>query len=200
MTSPARCLHHSNLLTYLSLAAAIAGIAGAARGSAAAAGGLIALAALADTFDGKFARLFARDGEMSAFGRELDSLSDAIAFGVAPAVCGLLLTPPDSRTVGELVWWAAAFAFAASAITRLGFYNVVSERAEGFIGVPVPAAALIWSSVLLTTPSAGTMALVFATTAAAMIAPLRIPRPAGAGLAAFVLWPAMVIGAHLARM
>ena len=72
---------------------------------------------------------------MAAFGRELDSLSDAIAFGVAPVVCGLLLTPLDARNRrrGGLV--GRRLAFAAGAITRLGFYNVVSERAEGFIGV-----------------------------------------------------------------
>jgi CDP-diacylglycerol---serine O-phosphatidyltransferase len=197
--SPWHCLHRSNLLTYLSLAAAVGAIAGASRGSAAAAGALIALAALADTFDGKFARLFPRDREMAAFGGQLDSLSDAIAFGLAPAVCGLLLAPPPSG-MPALFWWAAVFGFASAAITRLGYYNVVSKRTSGFIGLPVPAAALIWSSVLLAAPSAGTTAVVFSATAVAMIAPVPIPRPAGTRLAAFAAWPASVIAAHVTRL
>lgn len=200
MTSPASCLHPANLLTYLSLLAAIAAIAAASHGSSAGAGALVALAALADTFDGRFARHFARDREMAAFGGQLDSLSDAIAFGIAPAVCALLVAPPNRGTLTEIFWWAAAFAFAASAITRLGYYNVASERTKGFIGLPVPAAALIWSSVLLATPSAVTTAVLFTTTAVAMIVPLPLPRPVGTGLAAFALWPLVVIGTHVARL
>jgi CDP-diacylglycerol--serine O-phosphatidyltransferase len=200
VTSPARCLHHSNLFTYLSLLAALGAIAAASRGSAAGAGILVALAALADTFDGKFARLFARDREMAAFGGQLDSLSDAIAFGMAPAICAFLLSPPNHGTLTEVFWWAAAFAFAASAITRLGYYNIASDRTAGFIGLPVPAAALIWSSVLLTTPSPATVAVMFTATATAMIAPLPVPRPVGTGLAAFAMWPILVIGAHVTRL
>jgi CDP-diacylglycerol--serine O-phosphatidyltransferase len=200
VTSPARCLHPSNLLTYLSLLAAVAALAAASHGSDAGAGALIAVAALADTFDGTFARLFARSRGMAAFGGELDSLSDAIAFGIAPAGCALLLAPPERGSLGEVVWWAAVFAFAAGAITRLGYYNVRSGRTPGFIGLPVPVAALIWSSVLLMRPSPGAMAIVFATTAVAMIAPVPIGRPSGTGLAAFAMWPVLVIAAHMARL
>ena len=53
----------------------------------AAAGALIALAAIADTFDGRFARLFAADAGQVGLGAELDSLCDACTFGLAPVVC-----------------------------------------------------------------------------------------------------------------
>ena len=55
-------------------------IAAALSGHAGAAGGLIALSVIFDTFDGTFARLFARTPQQRALGAQLDSLSDAIAF------------------------------------------------------------------------------------------------------------------------
>jgi phosphatidylserine synthase len=119
---------------------------------------------------------------------------------MAPAICAFLLSPPNHGTLTEAFGWAAAFAFAASAITRLGYYNLASGRTAGFIGLPVPAAALIWSSLLLTTPSPATVAVMFAATAVAMIAPFPVPRPVGSGLAAFATWPIVVISAHVARL
>jgi hypothetical protein len=58
-------------------------------------------------------------------------------------------------------------------------------------------AALVWSTVLLTHPGAFTSVLVLAATAAAMVLPLRIPRPRGMALAIFVLWPVGIVLAHL---
>lgn len=196
LSSPASCLHASNLLTYLSLMAAVAAVASAIHGSARGAGVCIALSVLADTFDGRFARLFARDADRRAFGAQLDSLSDVAAFGIGPAVCLAALSPPQSPTL-EWVWWTATFAYAACAITRLGFYNLASEASEDFVGLPVPAAALVWSSALLIGPPPAVAIVLLFATAVAMIAPFRVPRPTGAALATFVLWPVALIVAHL---
>lgn len=194
--SPLGAFHLANALTYASLLSAIGAIAAAFHGSAAASGALVALSVVADTFDGKFARLFQRTAEQRAFGAQLDSLSDAIAFGAAPCVCMLLLAP---RGVGwaELGWWAAFAAFSACAITRLAFYNMMAEEPPGFVGLPAPAAALLWSSAVLIDPGVTTSTIVLFGSAAAMVIPLRIPRPAGAGLALFVAWPLVVIVGHL---
>lgn len=198
--SPFACLHPSNALTYVSLFAALGAIAAAARGSTAGAGALISAAAISDTFDGRFARAFRRDDELEAFGVQLDSLSDAIAFGVAPVTCTVLLAPPNGSAVVQMLWWVGALLFCASAITRLAYYNLSCGGRSGFIGMPVPVAALVWSSVLLTTPSPATMAGLLAACGAAMIAPIPIPRPAGTALAGFVLWPVALIAAHVARL
>jgi CDP-diacylglycerol--serine O-phosphatidyltransferase len=195
VASPLGAFHRANALTYVSLMASVAAIAAAFRGSASAAGALIAVAVIADTFDGRFARMFERSAGERALGVQLDSLSDAIAFGIAPCLCMALLAPRGPVWV-EAGWWIAAFTFAACAITRLAFYNVTQEEAHGFIGLPVPVAALIWSSVLLTSPGAGVATLVMLATAAAMVAPLRVPRPTGAGLALFAAWPLAVIVLH----
>jgi len=195
LTSPLSCLHASNLLTYFSLMSAVASVAGAMHGSTAVAGVGIAGAVVADTFDGRFARLFRRDSERRAFGVQLDSLSDAAAFGIAPAVCLFLLVRPGDWRL-EAACWLAMSLYAASAITRLGFYNVSCDESDGFIGLPVPVAALLVSSALLTTVTAGYAVALLVIAAAAMIAPCRVPRPAGAGLALFLLWPLGLIVAH----
>ena len=197
--SPLSAFHYANALTYLSLLSAVGAIAAAFRGSAGAAGALIGISVIADTFDGRFARMFTRTNGEREFGVQLDSLSDSIAFGVAPCVCMTVLAP---RTDGwlALAWWGAFAAFASCAITRLAFYNVMHERSTGFVGLPVPIAALVWSSLLLVHPSPLTSVLVLVATAAAMILPLPVPRPRGVALALFVIWPAIVVAAHVWKL
>jgi phosphatidylserine synthase len=156
----------------------------------------VAVAVLADTFDGRFARIFRRSPGEQALGVQLDSLLDAIAFGIAPCLCMATLAPRGAVWM-EAGWWTACFTFAACAITRLAFYNVTHDSGDGFIGLPVPVAALIWSSVLLLNPGPTAATLVMLMTAAAMVAPLRIPRPSGCGLVVFALWPVVVIGLHV---
>src|SRR5688572_7615507 len=185
--SPLAAIHPSNTLTYASLLAGMGAIAAALSGNAGGAGALIALSVIFDTFDGRFARLFARTPQQRDLGVQLDSLSDAIAFGVAPVICVGMLSPSAAL---------AAFAYAACAITRLAFYNVTHEHIDGFIGLPVPVAALICSTALLFSPRGDTAIALFVISAAAMVLPLHIPRPRGAGLAAFVCWPLVVLAGH----
>jgi len=98
-----------------------------------------------DGLDGKIARIL---NATSEFGVQLDSLSDLVAFGVAPAVLvykWLLL--PYGR-----IGWMAAFLFVACGALRLARFNVQSGKIDSafFVGLPIPAAAgVIASSVLL---------------------------------------------------
>jgi archaetidylserine synthase len=190
--SPAAYLHVSNALTYASFCAGMAAVACALGSSAGGAAACIAAAVIADTFDGRFARLFSRDDDRRAFGAGLDSLSDAVSFGAAPPIClSVLSRPPEGMLA--VAWWAACFVHGACAITRLGFFNISHDRYDGFIGLPAPVAALVLASGLLgPTPPAVSIVLLLAA-AAAMIAPWRVPRPVGLGLALFVLWPLAVI-------
>ena len=192
--SPLACFHPSNTLTYLSLVAGLGSVAAAAHGNASAAGALIALAAIADTFDGRLARRFSRSQAMRAFGAELDGLCDATVFGAAPVVCAAWLNAPVPG-LQEYLWWCCAFVYVACIVTRLGFYQVVDD-ANGFVGAPAPVAALLWSSLRLTSPSPAVEAALLFLAGAAMVAPIRIPRPVGAGLVAFVLWPLGLLGAY----
>jgi CDP-diacylglycerol---serine O-phosphatidyltransferase len=196
--SPFACFHVSNALTYVSLLGGMAAIAAASRGIAAAAGALIAVAAIADTFDGRLARRFSRTDAMRAFGAELDSLCDAAVFGAAPVICAAWLNPALAAPRAVL-WWTCAFVYVACCVTRLGFYNV-AEDSEGFVGMPAPVAALVWSTLQSTSPAPGVEAGMFALLGLAMVAPIRVPRPSGVGLAAFVLWPISLLGVYAATL
>jgi CDP-diacylglycerol--serine O-phosphatidyltransferase len=89
-----------------------------------------------DGLDGRLARL---TNTQSAFGAEYDSLSDLLAFGVAPALICFSWALSDLGTLG----WTAAFFYVACAALRLARFNVqlgtVNKRF--FVGLASPAAA-----------------------------------------------------------
>lgn len=199
-TSPARYFHLSNLVTYLSLLAALLAIFSAKRlESLSAAGALIAFCALADTLDGKFARLFKRTDKQEQFGAELDTLVDALAFGVAPVVSFYLLCSFESLRA-ELIWFVAAFFYVLSAITRLAFYNIHHDESSSFIGLPTTIAGLIWSSFLLANPSVGSSILLLLGCGLAMVSFIPIPRPRALGMAAILGWAVILMILHGASM
>lgn len=117
----------------------------------------ILAAVIFDMLDGRMARLTRKE---SLFGKEFDSLADVVSFGVAPAllVFFFLLTPTEDfplvRTIGGLV----GFVYLLSAAIRLARFNVITtpllphpERfsEDDFLGLPVPAAAGMVSSIVL---------------------------------------------------
>jgi len=97
---------------------------------------LIGWAILLDMLDGRIARL---TGTTSEFGGELDSLADAISFGVAPA----LLAYSWGFSTLPRVGWLAAFLFVVCGVLRLARFNVQKSSVDGryFVGLPIPAAA-----------------------------------------------------------
>lgn len=104
----------------------------------------IFLAALFDRFDGMTARYFHIE---SMFGKELDSLSDIIAVGVAPA---LLIY---HTALAEMLWVdiEATIIYIACGAIRLARYNV--EEFDGvFRGLPITAAGLLLTALYFTVP------------------------------------------------
>lgn len=104
----------------------------------------IMIATIFDGLDGWVARL---THSTTKFGIELDSLSDLVAFGVAPAVMlykwGLFL-------FGR-IGWAAAFLFMVCGALRLARYNIQMGSAESkaFTGMPIPAAAAVVATLVI---------------------------------------------------
>jgi len=98
----------------------------------------IFIAMVADGLDGRIARLTNTE---SAFGAEYDSLSDMVAFGVAPA---LVLYQWSLQSLGKL-GWLCAFIYVAAVAIRLARFNVQhdSQDKRYFIGLPCPSAAAI---------------------------------------------------------
>ncbi len=111
----------------------------------------IFLAALFDGLDGRVARFLKAS---SKFGAELDSLSDFVSFGVAPAILIYRWSLYDLPGFG----WVLCLIFAMGMAMRLARFNTMLEDAEQpeywshyFVGVPAPAAAAIALMPLLIT-------------------------------------------------
>jgi CDP-diacylglycerol--serine O-phosphatidyltransferase len=101
----------------------------------------ILISAVFDALDGRIARLL---DSASKFGAELDSLSDFVSFGVAPAVVMFLWSTHEVKGVG----WALVLAFSACMALRLARFNTKLDNddlpawhSRFFTGVPAPAAA-----------------------------------------------------------
>jgi CDP-diacylglycerol--serine O-phosphatidyltransferase len=101
----------------------------------------ILLASLFDMLDGRVARMIKGT---TRFGAELDSLSDVICFGVAPAVILWLWALHDVRGFG----WAVVLLYCVCCALRLARFNILDQAAgeDGtvhryFMGLPAPAAA-----------------------------------------------------------
>jgi CDP-diacylglycerol--serine O-phosphatidyltransferase len=155
--------------------------------------GLIPLALVLDFLDGKVARW---RHESSPLGRELDSLSDVISFGVAPAVIAYAAGMDGFWDRVVLVY------FVACGVSRLARYNVTAERLsdeEGkvryFEGTPIPTSVVLvlvlaiaawqdrlgdrlWGGAVMVGPwELHPLALLFALSGSLMISTIRIPKP-----------------------
>ncbi|MEM9161186.1 MAG: CDP-diacylglycerol--serine O-phosphatidyltransferase [Verrucomicrobiota bacterium] len=112
---------------------------------------------LFDSLDGRLARMGGRE---SLFGKEFDSIADIVTFGIAPALMMLfLLFNPGEAVFFKKVGLALAFIYLLCAGIRLARFNVIThpsvypanfDRTDtDFIGLPVPAAAGMISTIVL---------------------------------------------------
>ncbi|WP_293490083.1 CDP-diacylglycerol--serine O-phosphatidyltransferase [Prevotella sp.] len=106
--------------------------------------------AVFDFFDGMSARLL---NVSSPIGKELDSLADDVTFGVAPAAIifrelQTLECPDFLAPVAEYLPYFA-FVMAAFSALRLAKFNLDTRQTTSFIGLPTPANALFWGSLLV---------------------------------------------------
>jgi len=119
---------------------------------------LLGLAMLFDMLDGRLARMTRRTSD---FGGQLDSLCDAISFGVAPAVLMLRTVTPILAKISDLghdwhlerIVWSIAGVYLACAVLRLARFNVENEPDESahmdFRGLPTPGAAAAVAALVL---------------------------------------------------
>lgn len=130
-----------NMLTVFALCAGLTGIRFALLDRWDYAVIAIVIAAVFDALDGRIARLL---DSSSKFGAELDSLSDFVSFGVAPAMIMFLWSTHEVKGIG----WALTLAFSACMALRLARFNTKLDNADlpawtsrFFTGVPAPAGA-----------------------------------------------------------
>ena len=110
----------------------------------------IIIGAVFDFFDGMVARLL---HVSSPIGKELDSLADDITFGAAPAMMVFTflhqLPYPDWLDGAREYLPYVAFLNAAFSALRLAKFNLDERQATSFIGLPTPANALFWGSLIV---------------------------------------------------
>ncbi|GAB3360711.1 CDP-diacylglycerol--serine O-phosphatidyltransferase [Giesbergeria sinuosa] len=96
-----------------------------------------------DSLDGRIARM---TNTQSAFGEQMDSLSDMVSFGAAPALIAYIWALKDLGRWG----WVAAFVYCACAALRLARFNVNTGVVDKryFQGLPSPAAAALVMGVI----------------------------------------------------
>ncbi|MCK5576159.1 MAG: phosphatidylcholine/phosphatidylserine synthase, partial [Sphingomonadales bacterium] len=105
-----------NIVTVLAMCAGLTSIKFALSGKFELAVAAIILGGVLDGIDGSIARMLK---STSKFGAELDSLSDAISFGVAPAVVLYMWSLQDLKGVG----WVVTLIYAVSCVLRLARFN-----------------------------------------------------------------------------
>ena len=110
----------------------------------------IIIGAVFDFFDGMSARLLKVS---SPIGIELDSLADIVTFGVAPSTIlfsklGIMSYPSLLESLRGILPFIAYIMAAFSAL-RLAKFNLDERQSLGFIGLPTPANALFWGSLLI---------------------------------------------------
>ncbi|WP_462379461.1 CDP-diacylglycerol--serine O-phosphatidyltransferase [Pseudomonas sp. Marseille-QA0892] len=125
-----------NLFTTANLFAGFYSVINAINGNFYVAAATIFVAMVLDSLDGRVARL---TNTQSAFGAEYDSLSDMIAFGMAPAILAFEWALGSLGKVG----WMVAFIYVAGAALRLARFNTQIGKADKryFTGLASPAAA-----------------------------------------------------------
>lgn len=175
-----------NAVTLANIALGFLGMLAAAEGRFERSVVFLFAAALCDLADGKLARAL---DATSKFGMELDSLSDMVSFGLAPAALVYLAVLHTLGTVGL----AIAIVYPLCGAIRLARYN---SDASGigkvtFLGCPIPiAASYLWSMVLVRdalstwTIAAGTLVM-----AAAMVSTVKVPKfRKGEGLPSWTMY------------
>lgn len=128
-------------MTVLALCAGLTSIKFALDGQPHIAMALIAAAAILDGLDGRVARILDAESRMGA---EIDSLADAVNFGVAPAVV-IYVSLLSSLPVG----WIVVLLYAVCVVLRLARFNALLDDAtlpaytrEFFVGMPAPSGAI----------------------------------------------------------
>jgi CDP-diacylglycerol--serine O-phosphatidyltransferase len=133
-------LRPPDIVSLLNLACGIASIAAAHSGSFDLALIFLLLAAIADGADGYIARRF-RGGEL---GEQLDSLADAVSFGVAPALFVYMQFVSEDPLIAIIPG-----VYAICGVLRLARFNSVPSNKTGFEGLPITAACTVLVTYLL---------------------------------------------------
>ncbi|MFC4601560.1 CDP-diacylglycerol--serine O-phosphatidyltransferase [Cohnella hongkongensis] len=154
---------------------------------------LVIIAMLLDGLDGRVARAL---NAQSEFGKELDSLSDVISFGVAPA---FIMYQAAFQGVSPALAWIVTAIFPICGALRLARFNVKDGIPGYFIGLPIPAAGGVLATLALFHTELHYSLLLLSTLALSflMVSNMKYPNFKKLGLPRKTMWaiPVVVTGA-----
>lgn len=154
---------------------------------------MVIVAMLLDGLDGRVARAL---NAQSEFGKELDSLSDVISFGVAPA---FIMYVTAFTELNAAAAWIVTAIFPICGALRLARFNVIAGVPGYFIGLPIPAAGGVLCTLALFHRELNPYVLVFATLLLSylMISTVKYPNFKRVGIPKAAIWitPFVVIAA-----
>ncbi|MDF2962750.1 MAG: CDP-diacylglycerol--serine O-phosphatidyltransferase [Paenibacillus sp.] len=152
---------------------------------------MVIVAMLLDGLDGRVARAL---NAQSEFGKELDSLSDVISFGVAPA---FIMYVVAFESLPAAAAWIVTAAFPICGALRLARFNVVAGTPGYFIGLPIPAAGGVLCTLALFQKELNTFVLVLSTLLLSylMVSTVKYPNFKKVGIPKAAIWitPIVVI-------
>lgn len=194
--------NYSVILTYLGVALSIFGITQSLTGNYDIAILCLALAGACDTFDGKVARSMKnRTREQEIFGVQIDSLCDAICFGVTPAIIAY------SMGLSNAFGIAVEIVFVLCGVIRLAYFNVLEEikhtqpekeDRKCYHGLPITSIAILFPILYMFRPFSEQLfltALPFAMLAIAFlyILDFKIRKPSNAMVAFLLVFMGIVV-------
>ncbi|MBH5320827.1 CDP-diacylglycerol--serine O-phosphatidyltransferase [Paenibacillus sp. GSMTC-2017] len=150
---------------------------------------MVLIAMLLDGVDGRVARAL---NVQSEFGKELDSLSDVISFGVAPAFIMYVVAFQD---LSPALAWTVTALFPICGALRLARFNVITSNAGYFIGLPIPAAGGVLATMALFKDDIPVAVLLTGTIVLAllMVSTVRYPNFKKVGIPRNAIWVVPII-------
>ncbi|ANE46756.1 CDP-diacylglycerol--serine O-phosphatidyltransferase [Paenibacillus swuensis] len=150
---------------------------------------MVIIAMLLDGVDGRVARAL---NVQSEFGKELDSLSDVISFGVAPA---FIIYVVAFQELAPAAGWIVTALFPICGALRLARFNVISGTPGYFIGLPIPAAGGVLCTMALFQENIHNIALLLATIVLSllMVSNVKYPNFKKVGIPKAAIWVVPII-------
>ena len=140
----------SDIISLLNMSCGFISIINSINGNFEMAAIFMILAIMFDSVDGWVARKTNRNDSLG-FGKNIDSLSDVISFGVAPAVF-VYTTLYTTSNITQPIVMLVSLLIVVCGVLRLTRYNVIADhvKTSGFIGFPIPGIAFILATYYLT--------------------------------------------------
>lgn len=151
---------------------------------------MVLIAMLTDGLDGRIARAL---NATSEFGKELDSLSDVISFGVAPAV--IIYSVSLQEIPSETLAWIGTAMLPICGALRLARFNVMPSAPGYFIGLPIPAAGGVIATLALFSKQLSPAIMLITTifVSLLMVSTVRYPNFKKVGIPRHAIWVVPII-------